>query len=221
MRAALMTAALLMPAVGLAQAPETSEETGATTGPTTYELSASDGRLYVLVRYKRCTLASGLAHDHVVVAGDWTGSVTWDPANVSACDVRFDLPVSGLVVDPGSARDWEGLEGTTSADDKESIRENMRSDDQLDMQDHPRITYRSTRCVAGSGGKTNVTGTMTIHGVSHELTVPMTIRAEGGSFNASGEFTATHADFGMDPYSKAFGAVKNDEQLKFVIDVSG
>ena len=223
-----LLATLMVPGLALAQdppaadAPEApTEEEAAPAGPTTYTLSPTAGRLYVLVRYKRGTIGAGLAHDHVVAATGWTGSAVWDADDVSACDVRFDLPVSGLVVDPGDAREWEGLEGETSDGDKETIQENLRGRHQLQMSSFPGISYRSSSCAAGADGKTNVTGTLTIHGVGHQVTVPMAVTADGESFRASGEFSANHGDFGMDPYSAAFGAVKNDEALKFVISVSG
>lgn len=224
----LFSALLLLPGLALAQetpAPAAdappAEESAPVSGPTEYALDSTQGRLYVLVRYKRGTIGAGLAHDHVIVASGWTGSVTWDAANLSACDVSMEVPVSGLKVDPGTAREWESLEDQTSAGDKETIRENLRSARQLDMNNYSTIRYQSTSCSRVANGTVNVTGALTIRGVSKTVTVPMTIREGDGSFGATGRFDATHADFGMDPYSAAFGAVKNDQRLSFVIDVRG
>lgn len=232
MKTAALALALMGPTLALAQAPPNTEpaadatavqatEATEVSGPTTYALSPAQGRLYVLVRYKRGTLGSGFGHDHVVVASGWTGSVTWNADDLSQCRVSLDLPVSGLQVDPGDARSWEQLEGETDADDKQTIQENLRSDDQLDMSSFSTITYRSTRCVAGDGETVNVTGTLTVHGVGKALTVPMRVRQTAERFGAVGRFEATHSDFGMSPYSAAFGAVKNAETLSFIIDVTG
>ncbi len=221
---------ILLPGLAIAQdAPEPATQAhdevpvvdAPVAGPTRYNLESSQGRLYVLVRYKRGTLGAGLSHDHVVVATGWTGSVTWDAADLSACSVSIDVPVSGLSVDPGSARDWEGLEDETDEGDRESIRDNLRGSRQLDMSSYSTIEYRSTSCSAGSGDIVNVSGNLTVHGISKTMVVPMTIRQDEGSFGATGRFEATHADFGMSPFSAAFGAMRNDEQLSFVIDVRG
>jgi polyisoprenoid-binding protein YceI len=223
-------ALLLLPGLALAQgAPEAPTEPppampvtpAPVAGPIDYDLTSSQGRLYVLVRYKRGTLGASLAHDHVVVASGWSGSVTWDAANLGACNVVIDVPVGGLSVDPGTAREWESLEDETSAGDKETIRDNFRGSRQLDMNTYSTIRYQSTSCAGGSDGVVNVTGSLTVRGVSKTVTVPMTIREGEGSFGATGRFDATHSDFGMDPYSAAFGALKNDQRLSFIIDVRG
>lgn len=223
MIALLLTAALAVDPAPTAPAEPVVEEPAAdeASGPVTYDLQSDSGRLYVLVRYKRGTLGSGLAHDHVVVASGWSGEVTWDADNLAACRVSIDVPVSGLVVDPGSARSWEGLEGSTPDDDKETIRSNFRGDRQLDMENHPQIRFRSTACSPADGDRVNVSGDLTIHGMSHRVTVPMNIRLNDGRFGATGRFDANHGDFGMRPFSAAFGAVKNDERLSFVVDVTG
>jgi polyisoprenoid-binding protein YceI len=189
--------------------------------PTTYALAPEKGRLYVVVRYDRDGLLARLGHDHVVVAQRYTGSVTWDPADLSACSVKIDLPVTGLVVDPGSARSWEGLDGETPAADKTTITENFRGPDQLDAARFPKITYRSTSCRRGAGDLVAVTGVLTMHGVEQDLTVPMRISADGATLAASGAFDLDHGDFGMEPFRALGGSLRNDERLSFVVDVRG
>jgi polyisoprenoid-binding protein YceI len=188
--------------------------------PHAYDLDPRQGRIYVVVRAERGGLFGALAHDHVVVATRFTGTVTWDPDNVAACDVRIQVPVDGLSVDPGAARTWVGLEGTTSDSDKATIKENLSGDRQLDRARFPTITYRSTSCAPAEGGA-RVTGVMTVHGVERSVTLPMRITANDASFVASGSFDATHADFGMTPFRALAGAIRNEERLSFVVDVRG
>ena len=90
----------------------------AQTGPARYDLSDSHGRLFVLVRAERGGLFGALGHDHVVVASDFEGTMLWDPADPTTCDVRIEAPVDGLVVDPGSSRSWADFDGETSDGDK-------------------------------------------------------------------------------------------------------
>lgn len=187
-------------------------------GPTTYELDAKASRLYVLVKYDRNALIAG--HDHIVAASDFKGRVTWDPSDLSACDVAIDFPVTALTVDPGTSRSWEGLEGTTSEGDKSTIAKNLQSKDQLQADRFPRIAFTSRSCEA-SGTGFRVTGDLGIHGVTAPVRATMQIQADGEKFSARGSFAASHGTWGMDPFSAMFGSLKNDDNLKFVIDVKG
>ncbi|MBX2800809.1 MAG: YceI family protein [Myxococcales bacterium] len=190
------------------------------TGPLTYRLDPSKGRLYVLVRYQRGGLGGALGHDHVIVAQGWSGTVTWDQDDPSACAVSIDVPVGGLSVDPGNSRSWEGLDGSTSDGDKSTITKNFSGEKQLFSSRFPDIRYRSSSCQR-QGSSVNVTGAITIRGVSKTITLPMTIDASDDSFSASGTFRANHTDFGFKPFRALAGALKNDDGLKFVVNVRG
>jgi polyisoprenoid-binding protein YceI len=194
--------------------------TAADAAPTTYDLSAADGRLYVIVRAERGGLFGALGHDHVVVASRFTGRFTWDPEAPEACAVSIDVPVDGLVVDPGSAREWAGLDGTTSDGDKAAIRDNLRGERQLFAEAHPAITWRATGC-AVEGERVAVTGDLSIRGVTRRLTVPMSIRADGAHVTASGQVELTHTAFGFEPYRALAGALRNQDRLSLVVDVRG
>ena len=190
-------------------------------GPVTYSLVPKTNALYVVVTYQRGTLGASLAHDHVVVATRYSGTVTWDPSDPSSCAVAVDVPASGLRVDPAGSRAKAGLEGDAPPEDRPTIEENFNSKRQLDSASFPTLTFRAERCAARADGRFDVTGPLTIHGVSRPTTVAMKITADGESFRASGKLTASHEVFGMSPFSAAMGAVKNAEPLTFSIDLSG
>lgn len=188
------------------------------TAATTYTLEAADSRLYVLVKYDRDALIAG--HDHVVVAQQFDGSVTWNPADPSACDVRISFPVTALAVDPGSSRSWEGLEGATSDGDKSSIAKNLQGKSQLHAAMFPRIAFTSKSCKR-SGAGFEVTGSLGIHGVDAPVTALMRIEADADGFSAKGRFSASHSKWSMDPFTAMFGSLRNDDTLEFVVDVNG
>jgi polyisoprenoid-binding protein YceI len=50
----------------------------------------------------------------------------------------------------------------------------LKSPDFFDVAKHPRITFVSTRIEPRGGDRYNVTGTLTLHGVARELTLPVT-----------------------------------------------
>ena len=119
-------------------------------------------------------------------------------------------------------RERAGLpaEGAIGDGAKNTVIGNMLGKSQLDGDRFPQVTYTSSSCT-GSGNTFDVTGTLTIHGVSKKLTVPMTIDADGTSFSAKGKVSLGHADFGMKPFTYGPATPKNKEQLVFHIDVVG
>ena len=184
--------------------------------PTTYGVDG--GRLEVIIKYDRSALIAG--HDHVLQSNSFSGSVTWDQDDPSACRVSLTLPVQTLVVDPPGARARRGFEGETGDGDKKSIKKNALSRGQLDAESHPNITYTATSCAA-QGDKVKVVGKLTIRGTSHTVTSIMDISADGQSFTGSGRFQATHEDFGFKPYTALLGSLRNDTALTFYVNVKG
>lgn len=213
-----LTAFAADPTVGqsaVESAEPTTEEQAAPT--VTYEL-ASDSWLAVLVQYDRSSLAGG--HDHVVTPSNIKGTVTWNADDPSVCKVDIRFAVDALQVDPPGARARFDLEGETGDGDRKSIKKNLSGRSQLDASSFPEITYSATKC-EGTGDKVKVTGNLGIHGVTHPVTTTMRIDADASSFKARGTFQANHADFGMKPYTALLGALRNDELLKFQVNVRG
>ena len=142
----------------------------ASAAPITYALN--DGRLEVKVLYDRNALIAG--HDHLLVSTGFSGEVTWDPENASACKVSITLPVQSLTVDPPGSRARHGLEGETGDGDKKTIKKNALSKGQLNANNHPNITYTATSC-SGSGGSVTVVGNLNIRGKASPVQTSMTI----------------------------------------------
>jgi len=190
--------------------------------PTTYTLDADKSWLYVVVWNDTSAMASGMGHDHGVKATEFTGTVTWDPDDPSACKVSMDVPVSGLRPDPSGMRARAGLDpdGAVRSNSLETIRNNFMGKRQLDAATFGSISYRSTSCT-GSQGRYDVVGSLSIHGVSQSVSTKMTIEANGSTFKASGTFESTHTAFGFKPFSNLGGALRNLDRLNFVVDVVG
>lgn len=193
---------------------------GGVTEPTTWTLDPEKSRLYVRVYRDEAAMASGLAHDHAVLATGWTGSVSVDPASPEVCRVAFDLPVAGLVPDPDTLRRTVGLPGTLSEGQRSTIREHMLDAGQLWAARFPDITWRSERCRVRDGS-VDVTGRLSVRGVGLTLTVPMQWHLEDGALVATGGFSARATDFGFEPYSAMLGAVRNQDRMDFVVEVRG
>lgn len=80
-----------------------------------------------------------------------SGSVTYDPADVGKSSIDVSIE-------------------TNSVDTRVEMRDNdLRSPRFLDAQKFPAITFRSKQVKAGGGGKLQVTGDLTIRGVTKEV----------------------------------------------------
>lgn len=184
----------------------------------TWTLDPGASALHVRVNKDPDTVASGLAHDHVVVAAGWSGKVTWGGPNGCAGEVR--VPVADLVVDPPEWRAKTGAGDPLTEKQRRQIRGSMLGKDQLHADAHPFIAFQATSC-GGTSGRVPVKGKLTIRGVTREITVPMDVSVEGGRFRARGTFTARATDFGFQPYSAFMGAVRNRDEMTFTVDLVG
>lgn len=188
------------------------------TGPV-WELEPDPEALLVVVRFDRSTLGADVATDHVVSAGDFLGEVVFDPRRPERCRIAVDVPTAALRVDTPEARARVSLP-VVEGIDRQGIADNLHSARQLHSAMFPAITFRSTDCRREARDSYLVAGELTVHGVTAAVEVPMTIRVEDDVLVARGTFLATHADFGMEPFSAALGALRNADPLEFFVDVT-
>ncbi len=85
---------------------------------------------------------------------DFSGTLTYDPANPAACAI--DVTVQSASLD-------------TRNDGRDKV---LRSDDFFDVAKYPTLAFRSTAVAATGTGAYSVTGDLTIHGITHRVTVP-------------------------------------------------
>ena len=185
--------------------------------PVTYKLG---GSLWAKVYKDPSTVGAGLSHDHAIKATGWSGTATWDPANVAGCKVSITLPVSGLDPDDPALRQTAGFQTTLDEGQRAEIKGHIVGSSQLDAAKFPSITYTSSAC-APNGTATNVTGTITIHGVGKSITVPLKVTADGTNFSAKGGFSIQQTDFGVTPFTALLGALKNQNKVDVILDVKG
>jgi polyisoprenoid-binding protein YceI len=194
------------------------EEAPAPAKDITYALG--QGLLYVQVFKDPDTIAAALSHDHVIRADGWTGQVTYN-RDTQACRVSVTVPVARLNPDDPGLRQQVGLEGTLDDGQREEVKENMLDDDQLFASKYPNISFSASSC-ALSGGTLSVTGELTIRGKARTVTIPLAnFSATDAALTGSGTFTASATDFGFEPFSAGFGALKNKNTMTFGMSVSG
>jgi polyisoprenoid-binding protein YceI len=91
----------------------------------------------------------------------------------------------------------------------------MLSDKVLDAERFPEITFTSQRITPGANGRYMVEGQLNLHGVSRELTVP--VSAISGRY--VGTVTLKQTEFGITPVKVFWGTVKAKDQVQITFEV--
>ena len=112
---------------------------------------------------------------------------------------------------------------------KQKRDDHLRSDEFLDVEKYPNITFKSKKIIKGEGNKFQIIGDLTIHGVTKEVTLDSTYEGyvasdpwgkERTAFVANGEIN--RKDFGM-TWNKALeagGFVVGDE-VRITLEIEG
>jgi polyisoprenoid-binding protein YceI len=172
--------------------------------PRTYVVDAAASQ--VRVHVGRSGLFSFAGHEHDVAATAFSGQVEADAGSLGSSRVTLTFDTAGLKVLP------EG----EPAGDAPKVEEAMRSDKVLDVARFPNVTFQS-RTVAGKPGAggaydLELTGDLTVHGVTRALTLPVRVELQGDTLTASGKTVLRHDQFGMQPVSVA-GVVKVKNEI--------
>ena len=122
-----------------------------------------------------------------------TGTLTLDEKNPANSQVSVTIPIGNLVT---------GID---------KLDEHLKSKDFFDAATYPDATFASSK-VTPTGDKTaKVDGILTLHGVSHPVTLDVTLNKIGPNFmkKQTAGFSATamikRSDFGMNAYAPGLG----------------
>jgi len=160
-----------------------------------------------------------VGHTHVISAHGLEGEVWLQPQpEQSTCQLR--LPVAALVVDDPDERAAAGAEYAEPLDatDRDGTRAHMLGDRQLDATHFPVIGLRCLRLTPTAAGM-SLELAITLRDHETKLTVPLQWERQGGTLQASGEFSFRQSELGLEPYSLLFGALRvaDEIQARFVL----
>jgi polyisoprenoid-binding protein YceI len=164
-------------------------------------------------------VAARLAHDHVVQARKFSGTIAYDPQKPDASTIQVKVEVESLQADDPATRRKFGLDGEPSAKDRIDIEAAMKSDGQLAAARFPSITFASTSIAKQPDGRLLVTGRLTIRGVAQEVKFPAQVALESGLLRGRAQLTFKQSSFGYQPYRAALGAIKNKDEVILHIDL--
>src|SRR5256885_6887692 len=144
-------------------------------------------------------------HTHEVEAPLSSGVVHFDPDMPSRADVRLEFDAAAMRV-TGKGE---------SADDAMKVQQTMLSEQVLDVNKFPTITFESTSVSATN----DVAGKLTIHGVTRPIAARVTLKVDGPTLTATGRFAIKQTEFGMKPVSVG-GRVKEKDDLNITFTIA-
>ena len=101
--------------------------------------------------------------------------------------------------------------------DTGKLTNHLKSGDFFDVNKHPKATFKSTtiKVAPGANGITHeITGDLTMHGVTKAITFPVKAKSGDGGVTIDGTLTVKKEDFGM-VYGK--GIINNDVPVTFTM----
>jgi polyisoprenoid-binding protein YceI len=174
-----------------------------------YKVSASQSRF--TVRAFAGGLLSALAHDHTISIREFTGEARFTYGAVEPASLQLTIKADSLAVTD-----------KVSEGDRKKIEDTMRAE-VLEVDKHPEITFKSTSISASrvDEGKyqTKISGDLTLHGTTRNITFDTFVTFYEASLRAQGQFSIKQSSYGIKPVSVAGGTIKVKDELKFSFDI--
>jgi len=183
--------------------------------PGPWSASTDSGR--IMVHVSKRGLLSGLAHDHHFSATGWRATAILDPAEP-------DLARVEVVVAAGSLRDQQAA---LSEPDRAKVDARAAGPETLDAVRYPEIRFVADRLASDGpaparsedGLAGDLIGTLSLHGVSRPLQVPVHATREGTRWRIKGAARLKQSDFGIEPYSGFGGTVAVHDEVVIEFDL--
>lgn len=151
-------------------------------------------------------------HDHLVAIRDFTGQAQLTPDSITASSLEITAKAESMV---------ETSDVFTPAQ-KQIIDKELR-EIVLEPDKYPDIVFGSTS-VTGKATTNNqydltITGNLTLHGITHSITIPTKVTVSGNALRAQGEFSIERSDFKVKATSAVHGMIRVRDKVKFTFDI--
>jgi polyisoprenoid-binding protein YceI len=153
-------------------------------------------------------LASGFAHDHVIIARQFSGTLTIDGSDLATAKLSLQVQTSSLDPDPLALRRAYGMKSKLSASDRKKVLRNLRKKDQLWVSRYPTIDFQSTAIRALGGDRYRIDGKLTLRGVTRAVSLNTTATLVGKQFVGKAQLSVKQSDYGYKPYRAGLGLVR-------------
>lgn len=178
--------------------------------PRTFVVDPERSRIHVHVGKSGVFGFAG--HEHDVVGRPSGGEVVADAGDLSSSSVVVRVPATSFQVD--AAKEPSG--------DAPKVQRTME-DEVLEVSTHPEMSFRSEKIegreLSPGRYRLDVTGTVTLHGVSRRVEVPVTVAVQGDELTANGELRVRHDAFGLKRVSAGLGTVKVANEIDVRLEI--
>lgn len=179
-----------------------------TTAATIYVLDPAVSRF--TARAFATGLLASMGHNPSFAIRQFSGEANFAPDAPEQASVR-------IVVQSGSLE----LSDQVSDKDRREIERATRSE-VLETSRFPEIVFEASNPTMSKGGESlywaNVTGKLTLHGVTQPQQITAQVSVSDGQLRANGEFTVRQSSFGIKPVSVAGGTLKLKDDVKVTFD---
>jgi hypothetical protein len=202
--------------------------------PPEVEIAAEQSVLAVVTH--KAGFASGLAHDHLVVADPSEARLAFSPERPDATTFSVEVTLSDLVADdPTMQERWypdvEALGvlaepfGSPSEEDRVKIRGAMLGRGQLDAERHPTLRARllevtpEPTTVGSVEHGYRLAVEISLRGVTRRESFTARLDEEDGAWRFEALGALLFSDYGIEPYSAFLGAVKNQDRFHVLVSL--
>ncbi len=155
----------------------------------------------ITIHVHKSGLFSAFGHDHFV-----TGPIAHGKLDSNAKTVEIVVAAKQLSV----------VDTDVSDKDRAEIQDTMLGPSVLNSEKFPEIRFQSSHVEQIGGRRYRVTGKLTLHGVTKELTFEVERNIEG---QYRGKTKLKQTDFGIQPVSVAGGTIKVKDELDVEFDI--
>ena len=158
------------------------------------------GRSNLTIHVDKSGLFSAFGHNHIIRAPIASGRVDVEKRSVT---LTFN------------AKEMKVLDEGIKDSERTEIDQTMKSDKVLDVQRFPEIRFLSTAITPQDGGRHQVRGDLTLHGVTR----PVELSVAFSKDRYTGSVKLRQTDFRITPVSVAGGTVKVKNVIEIVFEI--
>jgi polyisoprenoid-binding protein YceI len=153
-------------------------------------------------------------HDHLVKVREFTGEAQLTPNAINQSSLLISAKTASMVE----------TSSVFTEPQKQIINKELREIVLLPDQ-YPEIVFKS-RSVTGKTSGSNqydlkISGDLTLHGVTRQITIPTKVTVTGNDLRAQGEFSINRDDFKVKATSAVHGLVRVRDKVTFTFDIIG
>lgn len=175
-----------------------------------YKIDA--GRSRFIVQAFAEGLLSMFGHNPKIAVRGFGGDVRFNPSALEESSVLILVQADSLAV-----------ADNVSDKDRREIESGMRNE-VLEVARYPEIVFMSNsvsaRQTGGDSYQVNITGDLTLHGVTRKQQVAARVRVNAGGLRAEGEFTLRQSDYNIKRVSAVGGTIKVKDELNISFDIT-